>query len=269
VSSESEKLSGKISVECPHCGFQQMESAFARSTFCRKCSKHFEMEKAGDTVQAVTHKPSIFKKLQTLVGGEKTRIIRCGACNTPQQVSTDAQSSLCGHCGAYIDLRDFKIATVFSRNIQTQGTIEITRKGDVTSTKLVCGSAIIEGKLHGNLLCTGATRVKFKGRLLGSIETYELVIVKGSEIDFVRPVKADHVEISGKISARIVAEHVVTITKTGSLEGTVHARSITVEKGGIFSGELFIGKTEMSQQELLPAGEADVGPASLAFGHSA
>jgi len=36
---------GKISVECPHCGTPQMEPASAKSTYCRKCSRHIDLEK--------------------------------------------------------------------------------------------------------------------------------------------------------------------------------------------------------------------------------
>ena len=64
------------------------------------------------------------------------------------------------------------------------------------------------------------------------------------DAEFVRTLKAHSVEINGKISARIVCETAVTINKGGYLEGTVYARSISVEKGGVFSGELFIGQPE-------------------------
>jgi len=46
----------------------------------------------------------------------------------------------------------------------------------------------------------------------------------------------------------------VNISRTGELEGSVHAKSMTVEKGGKFSGELYIGRQVMEQQELLPVG---------------
>ena len=31
----------KIRVECPHCGFKQMEYAAAKNTLCRQCGRHF------------------------------------------------------------------------------------------------------------------------------------------------------------------------------------------------------------------------------------
>jgi cytoskeletal protein CcmA (bactofilin family) len=44
----------------------------------------------------------------------------------------------------------------------------------------------------------------------------------------------------------------VTIHKKGSLEGDVTARAISVEKGGMFSGQLVIGQADLTQGELLP-----------------
>ena len=46
------------------------------------------------------------------------------------------------------------------------------------------------------------------------------------------------------MTGEIVAETVVTIRSTGSLDGNVMARSINVEKGGTFSGQLMIGPKE-------------------------
>jgi cytoskeletal protein CcmA (bactofilin family) len=50
----------------------------------------------------------------------------------------------------------------------------------------------------------------------------------------------------------IIAESEVAIQKGGSLDGDVTARSISVEKGGMFSGQLIIGQGALTQGELLP-----------------
>ena len=188
--------------------------------------------------------PSIFDKLSKLVSGEKVRKVQCFSCEHRQEVSTSAQSSLCPNCGSYIDLRDLKIAGPFGRSIQTQGEIYVTSKGELTSARAACGTAILEGKLRGTLVCNGLVRVKTHGKILGGIETHELLIEKKCDVEFVRTLKAHSVEINGKVSARIVCETAVTINKGGYLEGTVYARSISVEKGGVFSGELFIGQPD-------------------------
>lgn len=260
----------KITADCPHCGSKQLESVFAKSTLCRKCGGYFDLEKLRAPELPETKQNSFFEKFGKLISRERTRTIRCYECNASQHVSSSAKSSICPHCSAYIDLTDFKISTTFSRSIQTQGTITITSKGDVTSTKVACGTAIIEGKIRGNLMCSGTARVKLKGKLMGSLEAHQLIIEKHSNVEFVRPIKVGSAEIKGKISARIMADGVVAITKSGCLEGTVYAKAITVDKGGIFHGELYIGRQELAQPDLLPAREDESNflPGSLTLGEA-
>ena len=253
------KPSDKVSADCPHCGFSQLESAFAKSTFCRKCGQHYSIEKLLAKEVASLKGPSIFDKLSKMVAGEKVRDICCFSCGHRQQVSSAAQSSLCPQCSSYVDLRDFKIAGPFGRSIQTQGEIVITAKGDVTSAKMACGSAQIEGKLRGQLLCTGEARVKIQGRFLGDLDAHRLIIEKKANVEFARVVKARGVEVHGKVSANITCEGCVTVAAGGALEGVIHARSINVEKGGFFTGELVIGQEELTQADLLRASSEATG----------
>lgn len=136
--------------------------------------------------------------------------------------------------------------------IQTQGTVTIGSKADVTSSKVACREAYIKGKLRGNLLCTGTAYVKWKGKISGAVEAQHLDVAKRSEVEFVRTVKVKSAEIAGKVSANINVEGTLKITKRGWLEGTVIARGIVVEKGGVFLGELIIGQSSFEQQELAP-----------------
>lgn len=158
---------------------------------------------------------------------------------------------MCALCATYIDLTDFKISTTFSRSIQTQGALIVTSKGEVTSTKVSCGSAIIEGKVRGNLNCSGAARIRLKGSIAGCIDTQHLVVEKNSDVEFIQPVHVGTAEINGKAAGRVMAEGVVTINKSGSLAGAVYARGITIEKGGIFHGDLYIGENQVEQSKLL------------------
>jgi cytoskeletal protein CcmA (bactofilin family)/predicted RNA-binding Zn-ribbon protein involved in translation (DUF1610 family) len=244
------KAAEKVSADCPHCGFSQLESVFAKSTFCRKCGQHYSIEKLLAKEAASLKGPSFFDKLSKMVAGEKIRDICCFSCGHKQQVSSSAQSSICPHCSSYIDLSDFRITGQFGRTIQTAGEVVITSKGDVTSAKISCGSATIEGKLRGNLYSTGEVTVKLRGKLQGTIEANKLVIEKKAEVEFARPVKVHAAEIGGRMAAIVHCDGCVTIVKGGELAGTVYAKAINIEKGGIFSGDLIIGQADLIQQEL-------------------
>jgi cytoskeletal protein CcmA (bactofilin family) len=259
ASPNTPKQPEKVNADCPHCGFSQLESVYAKSTFCRKCGQHYDIEKQLAKEAAGIKTPTILDKLSKLVSGEKIRDICCFSCGYRQRVSTSAQSSICPQCGSYIDLRDFKISGPFGRSIQTQGEVVVTSKGEVTSSKVACGMAHIEGKLRGNLSCTGTVSVKVNGKLFGSVDAQHLIVLKRADVEFVRPIKVHSAEIHGKISARIMCETGLTILKGGVLEGVVYAKAINIERGGIFSGELFIGQQELTQPDLLASGEGHRG----------
>jgi cytoskeletal protein CcmA (bactofilin family)/predicted RNA-binding Zn-ribbon protein involved in translation (DUF1610 family) len=249
VAKNTPKQHEKISADCPHCGFTQLESAFAKSTFCRKCGEHYSIEKLLLKEVASLKGPSFFSKVGKLLSRETTRDIACLSCGHPQQVSSAAQSSLCPGCGSYIDLRPFRITGPYGRSIQTQGEVVITSKGDVSSARVVCRDALVEGQVRGTLMSTGVVRVKTRGKILGTIAARSLVIDKRCDVEFVRPVKVHSIEINGRVTARILCESQVTINKGGILAGTVYAKAINVEKGGVFSGELFIGQQELEKAE--------------------
>lgn len=233
----------KISADCPHCGFSQLESAYAKSTICRKCGQHFSIEKLLAKEVSSLKAPSLIDRLGKMVSRETVKEICCFSCGASQQVSSIAESSQCAKCGSYIDLRDFKISGPFGRSIQTQGEVVVTAKGDATSQRIICGTARIEGKLRGQLHCTGDVFVKFAGKLTGGIEAKRIIVERKSELELQRPLRGQTIEIHGEIVGEIVCDRVI-IQKHGHLTGTVYAKAITVEKGGIFSGELHIGELE-------------------------
>ena len=251
MSSQTPQSAGKVAVTCPLCGFKQLESPYAKSTFCRKCGGHYEPGKSKPIL--TKEEPSFFERLGGIFSRQKTRDITCFDCAAVQTVSNSSTSSICPHCSAYIDLSDFKIKTAFSRMIQTQGTVTIGSNADVTSSKIACREAYVGGKLRGNLLCTGTAYVKWKGKISGSIEAKQLVVAKRSEVEFVRPIKVKSAEISGKVSGSLHVDGTLKITKRGWLEGSVYARGIVVEKGGVFLGELVIGQASFVQPELAEA----------------
>ncbi len=244
----------KISADCPHCGFTQLESAYAKSTFCRKCGQHYSIEKMLAKEATSLKGPGFFEKLSKLVTRETFRDVACFSCGHKQTISSAAQSSLCPHCGSYLDLRDFKIAGPFGRSIQTQGEVHITSKGDCSSARVACSRALVEGKLRGTLVATQEVVVKTREKILGAIEAPRLIIERKCDCEMLRPLKVQAAEISGRISARLYCQGQVKILKGGTLEGTLYAKSIVVEKGGIFSGELFIGHDPAAEAAKLEQG---------------
>lgn len=198
--------------------------------------------------QSIVKEPGFFEKIGRILTGNREREVACFTCGHKQVLNTAAHSSMCPACGAYIDLRDFHITTPFARSVQTAGEVHIGPKGTVTSSKIMCGSCIIEGSLRGYIVCNGTVTLRTKERVSGGIETDRLLVDKKADVDLARTLKARIFEVKGKVRARVIADRVI-ITKGGVLEGSVFAKAITVDKGGIFSGDLTIGQDSAETDE--------------------
>jgi cytoskeletal protein CcmA (bactofilin family) len=79
-------------------------------------------------------------------------------------------------------------------------------------------------------------------------------------VHFFRRIQVKTIEIRGRMTGEIVAEGAVVIHRNALLDGNVTAKSISVEKGGIFMGQLIIGTSGFAQGELLPESSAAQAP---------
>jgi cytoskeletal protein CcmA (bactofilin family) len=240
-----------------------MEYAAAKSTMCRQCGSHFAPAAPKQEIRfrpreerveaaAPASDPSLFQKIEGLWTKHHNSQIECFDCKAKHEVSSAATSSFCPKCSTHIDLRNYKITTSFSRSIKTQGEIHITPKGDLSSTTVTCRSALIEGKMRGNMNCVGTATINFVGKIPGRLLAENIVIDRKSDVHFFRRIRVKTMEIRGRMTGEIVAEGAVVIHRNALLDGNVTAKSISVEKGGIFMGQLIIGTSGLAQAELLP-----------------
>ena len=241
-----------------------MEYAAAKSTMCRQCGSHFapsapkmeiRMRPKEERVEAAASAatdPSLFQKIEGFWAKHHNSEIECFECKAKHEVSSAASSSFCPKCSTHIDLRDYKITTSFSRSIKTQGEVHITPKGDLSSTNVTCRAALVEGKLRGNLNCIGTATINFVGKIPGRLIAENIVIDRKSDVHFFRRIQVKSIEMRGRMTGEIVAEGTVIIHRNALLDGNVTAKSISVEKGGIFMGQLIIGTSGLAQAELLP-----------------
>jgi len=260
----------KVSVECPHCGFKQMDYAAAKSTMCRQCGRSFapSIPKPGLTSPGREEQPASVAPATGLrkIGGlwnreQRFRIVSCFECKRRHEVSEAATSTNCPGCSAHMDLRDYKINTSFSRSIRTRGDIHLTNKGDLNSTSVVCRTALIEGRMRGNLECSESATINFVGKVPGRLTANYVCVERKADVQCYRRVFVRNIDIKGRLTAEIIATGTVNIHKTGVLDGNVTAKAINIDQGGLFSGQLVIGEAALKQGELLPQPEEE--PARL------
>lgn len=205
--------------------------------------------------------PSLLQKFEGFWSKQRSSIVECFDCKAKQEITSSATSTTCPKCSAHLDLRDYKIASSFSRAIRTHGDVHVTARGDLSSTNVICRSAVIEGKLRSNLHCAETCTINHSGKIPGRLAANHLLIERKADVQFFRTVRAKSIEIRGHMVGEVVAETVVVIHRNGSLEGNVTAKSISVEKGGMFAGQLVIGSSGLQQAELLPATSVKPAPA--------
>ncbi len=213
---------------------------------------------AGLPTKTEPEKLGLFASLARRFTAPRERRIRCFQCRHTQIVSTSATSTICPRCSSYIELQSYKISSAFSRTLRTQGEIVVTPTGELGSSKAYCSSAIIQGNVRGNLICSGEVDVRRRGKISGVIESDKVIIHKRSMVEFVRVMKVHDLEVNGRLDANIIASGTVHISSKGWLKGEVQALGFNVEKGGEFHGSLVIGKQATPEQGELLTSEPDV-----------
>ena len=237
---------------------------------CRQCGSAFSPAapkvqlklrvRPAEAPEPAAQQPSLLRKFDGLWGKQRSSVVECFDCKAKTEVISAASSTNCPKCSAHLDLRDYKINTSFSRAIRTHGEVHVTSKGDLSSSSVVCRSALIEGKLRGNLHCAGTATINYSGKIPGRLTAEHVLIERKAEVQFFRKVSVKSIEIRGHMIGEVVAETVVVIHRNASLDGDVTAKSISVEKGGVFSGQLVIGSSGLKQAELLPETKPAAGP---------
>ena len=129
---------------------------------------------------------------------------------------------------------------------------------------MTCRSALIEGKMRGNMHCLGTATINFIGKIPGRLKAEHILVDRKSDVHFFRQVRVKSIEIRGRMTGEIVAEAAVIIHRGAVLDGNVTAKSISVEKGGIFTGQLVIGSAGLTQAELLPESKPAAAPEPIA-----
>ncbi len=266
----------KQAVTCPKCGASQQESSGVISTFCRSCSQHFEVSARPEPPRPAAAGPGWGEKLQPLTQrleplGQRLLIlfepwllryateieglrklyerwrppqfrrVRCHECGRIHEAPFVAGSTSCPGCNSHIELGDVTIDKRVRRVVRTRGELIIKKFGYLNSDLTICGAADIGGGAAGKVFCDGETKIRTSGRLNCEIGSRRLRVEKGADVMVAHPIRVHDMVVRGKITARIYCNGTLRVLKRGFLRGQVHARSITVDKGGLLAAELNIG----------------------------
>jgi cytoskeletal protein CcmA (bactofilin family) len=265
---------GKKAVTCPKCGAGQSESAGVISTFCRTCGHHFEAREALPSAAdkwrqqlapvrdwllriaepyVLRYEPEL-EKIRLFIEKYRPpefRRVRCHECGRVHEVPRMAASTSCPNCNSHIALDDVLVEKRVSRTVRTRGALIIKKFGYLNNQTTICGAADIGGGMSGKLFCDGETKIRTTGRLNCEIGSRRIRVERGADVVVAHPIRVHDMVVQGKLTARVFCNGRLRILKRGFLKGEVHARSITVDKGGLLQAELNVGRFDEENPSLL------------------
>ncbi len=216
------KSPAKVSVECPHCGFQQMEYAAARSTLCRQCGRHF----------VVAVKEPAEAKTEAQRRGELRRRIASPPLRRHLESAAHHLRRLLrlrGQAGAKLrrHLHDLPLLQrphgparlQDQRQLQPQHSHPWRsphhrhRRPEQQQRRLPSGRSSMASCAA---VCIASRRAEFRApaKVQGKLTAPEVLIGKKANVQFFRQLHVGAIEIRGNMSGEIVAETVVTIRST-------------------------------------------------------
>ena len=175
---------------------------------------------------------------------ETLRMVRCFSCDVEKEIAVDVIHANCNLCGKAIDLSDYQIETLHSRQIQTNGEVFISPRGKYQAPLLIAGRLVMQGIIEGDFECDELVLGKV-AHLIGKGHAKQVVISPGARLrfsEFSQQIKTTLLRIEGHLEVELLKlRGEVVVEKTGVLVGNVEVNRFQVEKGGSFEGKLSVG----------------------------
>lgn len=224
------RLPQKTPFRCPGCGFVQLEPPRLISTYCQSCGDYYEIGKE------VIADP---EPGQRAIYSER-RPVHCHRCGSTHSVSPHAINTICPCCNSSIALEDLTFHLSASRPVDTRGKLTIGPDGSLSSSWIICGSAYIEGRIVGLMHSEGDVHLATKSICACQIIAPTIFIDKNAHASFTLPVETERLVVRGQLTGIVHCRGVVHVQRGGRLEAEVHARSVTVERGGSLLGSCHV-----------------------------
>ena len=110
--------------------------------------------------------------------------INCLHCGKTLEIGRRALSVTCKFCHKPLKLEDVQIKVYEARrSIETCGVVTIEKKGNVVSDRILCGGAIVRGKVKGNITSLGPVLVGPEAEIKGNVTAPALAVGAGAILD--------------------------------------------------------------------------------------
>ena len=158
-------------IVCPHCQGTLYISVHCMIIHCRHCNQQINVRELLEPVEQ--KKKDVIKK----------RKLCCYKCGKEILVDKTSQAVMCKYCYHRNDLSDHKVKTIFGTVLQTHGQLYLLKKGIIETSTLQVGSAIIRGKIIGDITAYGTVEILKRGEVIGNITCRKLIVRKGGTFE--------------------------------------------------------------------------------------
>ena len=189
---------------------------------------------------------SLIKKAAATTGffqaQSKERDVQCFDCEKVHTASSEASSTLCPACGAYIGLKNYDITSNWNRRIQTRGDVTIHKKASVTGITIHCHHLTTHGDFTGGVDCSGDFTIRSHGKIMGRVRCKRLIIEKKAQVEFANTVHCEDAIIDGNVTGNFQCTGKLALQKKATLTGDIQVATMAVEEGARHSGRISIGQ---------------------------
>jgi DNA-directed RNA polymerase subunit RPC12/RpoP len=172
-------------IVCPYCQGTLYISVHCLLIHCRHCHRQINVRELLEPVE---------QKKKFVI--EKRKLF-CYKCGKTILVDKNSQAVTCKYCYHRNDLSDHKVKTIFGAILQTHGQLYLVRKGIIETSTIEVGSAIIRGKIIGDITAYGTVEILKKGEVKGNITCRRLIVRKGGSFEgYVQMLNSDATHVS-------------------------------------------------------------------------
>ncbi|MCK9573244.1 MAG: polymer-forming cytoskeletal protein [Candidatus Omnitrophica bacterium] len=107
----------------------------------------------------------------------------------------------------------------------------------------------INATMQGSLIFSEPVNLRINGKFEGTLNTKGNLMVGEAAIVNADIIGEDMI-LGGRISGKIVASHMVTLTGTAQFNGDIEAPKIVMEEGAVFNGKCKMPQSKLSLSEL-------------------
>jgi hypothetical protein len=110
--------------------------------------------------------------------------ITCLYCSKPLEISRKAMSVTCKFCHKPLKLQDISFkAYEARRTIETVGVVTVEKKGNLIVDRILCGGAVVRGKVKGAITSNGPVLVGPEAEIKGNVTAPTLAVGAGAILE--------------------------------------------------------------------------------------